>query len=108
VHNLVTAAGSVDGAAHDSEGLLQRMGTGLLVTELIGQGVSIVTGDYSRGAAGFWVENGEIAHPVQEITIAGNLRDMFMDVQAIGTDVDTRSSILTGSILVGKMTVAGE
>jgi PmbA protein len=108
VHNLVVAAGSVDGAAHDFDSLLQRMGTGLLVTELIGQGVSIITGDYSRGAAGFWVENGEIAYPVQEITIAGNLRDMFMDVQAIGTDVDPRSSLLTGSILVERMTVAGE
>ncbi|HET7593251.1 MAG TPA: metallopeptidase TldD-related protein, partial [Rhodanobacteraceae bacterium] len=65
-------------------------------------------GDYSRGVAGFWVENGKIAHPVQEVTVAGNLRDMFMGVQAIGTDVDPRGSILTGSILVGKMTVAGE
>ncbi|HWG66499.1 MAG TPA: metallopeptidase TldD-related protein, partial [Rhodanobacteraceae bacterium] len=108
VHNLVAAAGSVDGAALDFGALLQRMGTGLLVTELIGQGVSIITGDYSRGAAGFWIENGEIAYPVQEITIAGNLRDIFMGVQAIGTDVDPRSSILTGSILIGKMTVAGE
>ena len=108
VHNLVVEAGSVDGEAADFRGLLQRMGTGLLVTELIGQGVSIITGDYSRGAAGFWIENGEIAYPVQEITIAGNLRDMFMDVQAIGSDVDLRSSILTGSILIGKMTVAGE
>ena len=108
VHNLVVEPGSADGWAADFRGLLQRMGTGLLVTELIGHGVSIITGDYSRGAAGFWVENGEIACPVQEITIAGNLRDMFMDVQAIGSDVDPRSSILTGSILVGKMTVAGE
>lgn len=108
VHNLVVPAGSVDGEAADFRGLLQRMGTGLLVTELIGHGVSIITGDYSRGAAGFWVENGEIAYPVQEITIAGNLRDIFMGVQAIGSDVDPRSSILTGSILIGKMTVAGE
>lgn len=108
VHNLVVEPGSGDGDTADFHGLLQRMGTGLLVTELIGQGVSIITGDYSRGAAGFWIENGEIAYPVQEITIAGNLRDMFMDVQAIGSDVDPRSSILTGSILVGKMTVAGE
>jgi PmbA protein len=108
VHNLAVAAGSVDGDAADFRGMLRRMGTGLLVTELIGQGVSIITGDYSRGAAGFWIENGEMAYPVQEITIAGNLRDMFMNVQAIGTDVDPRSSILVGSILVGKMTVAGE
>ncbi|HEX7369904.1 MAG TPA: metalloprotease PmbA [Rhodanobacteraceae bacterium] len=108
VHNLVVPPGSVDGAVADFEGMLERMGSGLLVTELIGQGVSIITGDYSRGAAGFWVENGQIAYPVQEITIAGNLRDMFMNVQAIGLDVDPRSSILTGSILIGKMTVAGE
>jgi PmbA protein len=108
VHNLVVAPGSIDGAAPDFETLLRRMGTGLFVTELIGDGVSIVTGDYSRGAAGFWVENGAVAYPVQEITIAGNLRDMFMNVQAIGTDLDPRSSILTGSILVGKMIVAGE
>jgi PmbA protein len=108
VHNLAVAAGAVDGDAADFQGLLRKMGTGLLVTEVIGQGVSIVTGDYSRGAAGFWIENGEIAYPVEEITIAGNLRDMFMNVQAIGTDVDPRSSILTGSILIGKMTLAGE
>ena len=108
VHNLRVSAGAVDGEAGELRALLQRMGTGLLVTELIGHGVSVVTGDYSRGAAGFWIENGEIAYPVQEITIAGNLRDMFMDIHAIGTDVDPRSSILTGSILVGKMMLAGE
>ncbi|MGH8148252.1 MAG: metalloprotease PmbA [Rhodanobacteraceae bacterium] len=109
VHNLVVASGARDGDAPGTfEAMLQRMGTGLLVTETIGQGVSIVTGDYSRGAAGFWIENGAIAYPVQEITIAGNLRDMLMGVQAIGGDVDPRSSLQTGSILVGKMTVAGE
>ncbi|TAN09019.1 MAG: metalloprotease PmbA [Rhodanobacteraceae bacterium] len=108
VHNLKVAAGSREGAVLDFAGMLQRMGTGLLVTELIGQGVSIITGDYSRGAAGFWVEGGKIAYPVQEITIAGNLRDMFMGVQAIGSDVDPRSSFLVGSILVGRMTIAGE
>ena len=109
VNNVVASPGSIDGAQQESfTGMLQRVGTGLVVTELIGQGVSIVTGDYSRGAAGFWVENGELAYPVQEITIAGNLRNMFMNVQAIGADVDPRSSILTGSILVGKMTVAGD
>ncbi|HET6905492.1 MAG TPA: metalloprotease PmbA [Rhodanobacteraceae bacterium] len=108
VHNLRVSAGAVDGDAGDLRAMLRRMGTGLLVTELIGHGVSIVTGDYSRGAAGFWIENGEIAYPVQEITIAGNLREIFADIRAIGTDVDPRSSILTGSILVGKMTVAGE
>ncbi|MBS0383037.1 MAG: metalloprotease PmbA [Proteobacteria bacterium] len=109
VHNLVVEAGAREGDAPTTfEAMLQRLGTGLVVTELIGQGVSIVTGDYSRGAAGFWVENGVIAYPVQEITIAGNLRDLFMRVQAIGSDVDTRASILTGSILIDRMTVAGE
>lgn len=108
VHNLEVAAGSVDGSAFGFDELLRKMGTGLVVTELIGHGVSIVTGDYSRGAAGFWVEDGAIVYPVQEITIAGNLRDIFMQMQAIGTDVDLRSSILTGSILIGKMTIAGE
>lgn len=108
VHNLIAAPGSVDGAALSFDELLARMGTGLLVSELIGHGVSIVTGDYSRGAAGFWVENGQIAYPVQEITVAGNLLDMFANVQAIGSDIDPRSSFLTGSILVGKMMVAGE
>ena len=84
------------------------MHTGLLVTELMGQGVNGVTGDYSRGASGFWVENGAIAYPVEEITIASNLREMFMGIAAIGADVDPRSHILTGSILVDHMMVAGE
>ena len=86
---------------------MRRMGRGLFVTEQLGQGVNAVTGDYSRGAAGFWIEDGEIAHPVEEITIAGNLRDMFRDIVAIGRDVDTRGSRHIGSILVGRMTVAG-
>lgn len=103
VHNVVVAPGSDDFAA-----LLKRMGNGLLVTELMGQGVSLITGDYSRGASGFWVENGEIAYPVEEITIAANLRDMFTHVVAVGRDVDPRSHILTGSILLERMTVAGE
>nr|VFJ95866.1 MAG: PmbA protein [Candidatus Kentron sp. H]VFJ97706.1 MAG: PmbA protein [Candidatus Kentron sp. H]VFK02946.1 MAG: PmbA protein [Candidatus Kentron sp. H] len=88
--------------------LLEEMGSGLLVTELMGSGVNIVTGDYSRGAAGFWVENGEIGFPVQEITIAGNLKDMFLGIRAIGNDVEKRGNIRTGSVLIGKMTVAGE
>lgn len=88
--------------------MLERMGTGLMVTELIGQGVNSITGDYSRGAAGFWVENGEILYPVEEITIAGNLKDMFMAIQAVGTDIDDRGRVQTGSILVGKMMVAGQ
>jgi PmbA protein len=101
-HNLVLAHGGDDLA-----GLCQRMGRGLLVTEQLGHGVNPVTGDYSRGAAGFWVEGGEIAYPVEEITIAGNLKDMFRGVLAVGRDVDRRGSRLTGSILVDRMTVAG-
>jgi PmbA protein len=103
VQNIVVGTGTDDFAA-----MLKRMGTGLLVTELMGQGVSMITGDYSRGASGFWVENGEIAYPVEEITIAANLRDMFKGIAAIGSDVDQRSHILTGSILLERMTIAGE
>ena len=87
--------------------LLRGMGTGLLVTELMGQGVNNITGDYSRGAAGFYVENGEIAYPVDGITIAGNLKAMLRGIEAIGSDIDRRSHIAVGSILIGKMTVAG-
>jgi PmbA protein len=79
-----------------------------VVTELMGQGVNGVTGDYSRGAAGFWVEGGALSHPVNEITIAGNLKDMFRDLVAVGRDIDERGSIRTGSILVAEMTIAGE
>jgi PmbA protein len=88
--------------------ILAQMGTGLMVTELIGHGINSITGDYSRGAAGFWVENGEILYPVEEITIAGNLKDMFMAIQAVGNDVDRRGRIQAGSVLVGKMMVAGQ
>ena len=88
--------------------LLQQMGTGLMVTELIGSGVNGITGDYSRGAVGYWVENGMIVHPVEEVTIAGNLKDMFKGIVAIGDDVDERGSIRTGSILIDKMTIAGQ
>jgi PmbA protein len=98
----------VDNSKEDFAALLKRMGTGLLVTELMGQGVSTITGDYSRGAAGFWVENGQIAYPVEEITIAANLRQMFTGILAVGADVDARSAVLTGSILVDRMTIAGE
>ena len=87
--------------------MLHGMGRGLLVTELMGQGVNPITGDYSRGAAGFWVENGKLAYPVDGITIAGNLKAMFAAIEAVGSDVDPRSHIRTGSILVGRMTVAG-
>ena len=103
VHNLVVKTGDDDFAA-----MLRRLGTGLLVTEVMGQGVNLVTGDYSRGASGFWVENGAIAYAVEEITIAGNLRDMLLGIVAIGSDVDRRSHILCGSILVERMTIAGE
>lgn len=103
IHNVVVQSGEDDFAA-----LLKRMHTGLVVTELMGQGVSLITGDYSRGATGLWVENGEIVHPVEEVTIAANLRDMYANVVAVGRDVDPRSHILTGSILLERMTVAGE
>jgi PmbA protein len=103
IHNLIVSSSGGD----DFAAMLKRMGSGLLVTELMGQGVSLLTGDYSRGASGFWVENGEIAHAVEEITIASNLRDMFANIVAIGSDVDSRSHILTGSILLDRLTVAG-
>nr|WP_149194185.1 metalloprotease PmbA [Luteimonas suaedae] len=102
VHNLEVAAN-----AGDFEDLLRAMGRGLVVTELMGQGVNTVTGDYSRGASGFWVERGEIVHAVDGITVAGNLRDVFRDIQAVGSDIDPRSHVRTGSILVGRMTIAG-
>ncbi len=102
VHNLAINQGELD-----LSGLLQEMGRGLLVTEMMGQGVNMVTGDYSRGAAGFWVENGEIQFPVDEITIAGNLRTMFQQLLAVGSDEERRGSIRTGSWLIKNMTIAG-
>ena len=105
IHNLLVD--SPQGGL-DREAFLRRLGTGLLVTELMGQGVNGVTGDYSRGASGFWVENGAIAYPVHEITIAGNLKDMYRDIVALGNDVDARGGIHTGSLLIGEMTIAGE
>jgi len=101
-HNLIVSHGDDDLPA-----LLKRMDRGLLVTELLGQGVNPVTGDYSRGAAGYWVEGGEIAYPVEEITIAGNLSRMYRDITAIGKDVDRRGSRHCGSIMIGAMAVAG-
>ena len=101
-HNLIVHPGE-----HDFSGLLREMGRGLLVTELLGQGVNYVNGDYSRGAAGYWVENGEIVYPVEEITIAGNLREMFRNITAVGRDVLVRGSKQVGSILVGEMKIAG-
>ncbi|WP_411851689.1 metalloprotease PmbA [Stenotrophomonas sp. LGBM10] len=102
VHNLKVTAN-----AGDLTAIARQMGDGLLVTELMGQGVNGVTGDYSRGAGGFRVENGEITYPVDGITIAGNLKDMFASIEAVGTDIDRRSHVHVGSILVGRMTVAG-
>jgi PmbA protein len=102
-HNLLIEPGP-----DDFEALLRRMGKGLLVTDLMGQGVNPVTGDYSRGAVGFWVEGGEIRFPVEEITIAGNLLDMFKGIVAVGNDVLVRGSKHTGSILVDRMTIAGD
>jgi PmbA protein len=103
VHNLV-----VQGRMLDPKSLLRQLGTGLLVTEMMGQGVNGVTGDYSRGAAGFWVENGEVARAVHEITVAGNLREMFRGIVALGDDVDRRGSIHCGSLLIDEMTIAGD
>jgi PmbA protein len=102
-HNLIVKPGTEDFAA-----LLKRMQRGLLVTELMGQGINGVTGDYSRGAAGFWVEGGELAYPVHEITIAGNLKQMFRDIVAVGSDLDARGGIRTGSVLLAEMMIAGE
>jgi PmbA protein len=105
VHNLIVAT---PGKALDTQSFLTRMNNGLLVTELMGQGVNGVTGDYSRGASGFWVENGVITYPVHEITIAGNLKQMYLDIVGVGSDVDARGTIRTGSVLIGEMTIAGD
>ncbi len=102
-HNLI-----VKSEGPDFAGMLKEMARGLLVTELLGQGVNLVTGDYSRGAAGYWVENGVIAYPVEEITIAGNLKEMFKQILAIGSDVVLRSGRSSGSILLERMTIAGD
>jgi PmbA protein len=104
-HNLLVAPSP--GAPADFSGLLREFGTGLLVTELLGHGINYITGDYSRGAAGYWIEGGEIAYPVHEITIAGNLRDMLAGIEAVGRDQVTRGSRTVGSIVVNRMTVAG-
>jgi PmbA protein len=101
-HNLIVTPGE-----HDLDGLLKTMGTGLFVTELLGHGANMVTGDYSRGAAGFWVEHGKIQYPVEEITIAGNLAEMFKGIVAIGNDVERRGSKQVGSVLIENMMVAG-
>jgi PmbA protein len=102
-HNLL-----VQGRGRSFEEMLALMGRGLMVTELMGQGVNGVTGDYSRGAAGFWVEDGEVQYPVHEVTIAGNLKDMYRHIVDVGSDIDVRGGIRTGSILLEEMTIAGE
>lgn len=101
-HNVLLNTGSFN-----LDDLLKQMNKGLLVTEVLGQGINLVTGDYSRGAVGFWVENGEIQYPVEEITIASNLKEMYRNIVAIGNDINNRSSIITGSILVDNMMIAG-
>lgn len=103
VFNLEVTPGS-----DDFDALVAGMGRGLVVTQLMGQGVNLVTGDYSRGAAGYWVENGEPVYPVENITIAGNLADMFMRIEALGSDVDSQAAIITPSVCIGGMTVAGQ
>jgi PmbA protein len=103
VHNLQVSANATDLAA-----IVANLPRALLVTELMGQGVNGVTGDYSRGAGGFWIENGQIVHPVDGVTIAGNLRTMFEAIEAVGGDIDTRSHIHIGALLLGRMTVAGD
>lgn len=103
VHNL-----TIDPGPKSLEDMIKELKTGFLVTELIGFGINNVTGDYSRGAAGLWIENGEIAYPVEEVTVAGNLKDIFKNIVSVGSDVDTRKSTRCGSILVDGLTIAGE
>jgi len=103
VHNLVVQTGE-----QDLDALIRQMDTGLLVTDMIGFGVNQVTGDYSRGASGFWIEQGEVRYPVEEITVAANLKDMFQHIVDIANDVDNRGNIKTGSVLIENMTIAGE
>ena len=103
VHNLTVRSDDLSAAQ-----LMRKMDTGLLITELMGMSLNLITGDYSRGAAGYWVENGEIAYAVEEITVAGNLKDMFFGIQGIGNDIDKRSNIRSGSVLIEEMAVAGQ
>jgi PmbA protein len=103
VHNLVIEPGQ-----NNLEEMIKELDTGLLITDMIGFGVNQVTGDYSRGASGFWVENGELAYPVEEITVAGNLIDIYKNIVSIGNDIDPRGNVLTGSVMIDAMTVAGE
>lgn len=103
VHNLV-----IESNSETLDDLIRKMDTGLLVTDMIGFGVNQITGDYSRGASGFWIENGELAYPVEEITVAGNLVDMYKNILNVANDVDPRGNVLTGSVLIDSMTIAGE
>ncbi|MEE9551756.1 MAG: metalloprotease PmbA [Gammaproteobacteria bacterium] len=103
VHNLIVEPGK-----HNLDELIEEMDTGLLITDMIGFGVNQITGDYSRGASGFWIEHAKIQHPVEEITVAGNLSEMYKQILAIGNDVDPRGNILTGSVLIENMTIAGD
>ena len=105
-HNL-TMTSRLTKPGDDLDAMLKKLGTGLFVIELMGQGVNYVTGDYSRGASGFWVENGQIAYPVHEITIAGNLKDMLKGIEAVGADAYSYGAKMVGSILVNRMKVAG-
>ncbi len=105
-HNLILTSRQTQ-AGDDLDAMLQKLGTGLFVTELMGQGVNYVTGDYSRGASGFWVEKGRIAYPVQEITIAGNMKDMLLGIAAVGADAYNYGAKTVGSILLNRMKVAG-
>ena len=106
IHNwFISAKGDADGG--DFDAMLKKLGTGFLVTELMGQGVNVVNGDYSRGASGFWVENGKIAYSVSEVTISGKLQDIFKGLVAVGSDIDKRGSIFTGSLLIDSMQVSG-
>jgi PmbA protein len=106
-HNL-TISSTETKPSDNFKAMLKKMGTGLLVTELMGQGVNYVTGDYSRGASGYWVENGVIQYPVEEITIAGNMKEMLRQIVAIGSDTLIRGTKETGSILIESMTIAGD
>jgi PmbA protein len=105
-HNLMLTSTKTK-ATDDLDAMLKKLGTGLFVTELMGQGVNYVTGDYSRGASGYWVENGQIAYPVHEITIAGNLKDMFQGIQSVGSDTYNYGAKTIGSVLIDRMKVAG-
>lgn len=103
VHNLI-----IESSEQSLQDMIRAMGTGLLITDMIGFGVNQVTGDYSRGASGFWIENGEPAYPVEEITVAGNLLNMYQQIVMIGNDIDPRGNVLTGSVMLENMTIAGE